>query len=67
MYFTIIITDTQTIFRYDSFAGAAEKFHSELSYAINQNINCTCIVMDSHGTVYKSEEYIPTVEEPAEE
>ena len=55
MYFTIIITDTQSIFRYETLAMAAEKFHSELAYAYNQNINCTCIVMDSHGAVYKSE------------
>jgi len=67
MYFTIIITDTQAIFRYETLAMAAEKFHSELSYAYNQNIKCTCIVIDEHGAVYKSEEYIPAPAGPEEE
>ncbi len=62
MFFTIIINDTQAIFRYDSQAAATEKFHSELAYAMNQNLKCTCMVMDEHGAVYRSEEYIPAVE-----
>lgn len=66
MYFTIILTDTQAIFRYATQAAATEKFHSELAYAMNQNIKCTCMVMDEHGAVYRSEEYIPAVE-PEEE
>lgn len=66
MYFTIIITDTQAIFRYATQAAATEKFHSELAYAMNQNFKCTCLVMDEHGAVYRSEEYIPAVE-PEEE
>lgn len=66
MFYTIIITDTQAIFRYDTQAAATEKFHSELAYAINQNLACTCIVMDRHGAVYKSEEYVAAVEEPGE-
>ncbi len=67
MFFTIIITDTQAIFRYATQAAATEKFHSELAYAMNQNHACTCIVMDNHGAVYRSEEFIPEPVEPEEE
>lgn len=62
MFFTIIITDTQAIFRYATQAAATEKFHSELAYAMNQNLKCTCMVMDEHGAVYRSEEFTPAVE-----
>ncbi len=62
MFYTIIITDTQAIFAYSTQAAATEKFHTELAYAYNQHIATTCIVMDKHGAVYKSEEYIPTEE-----
>lgn len=62
MYFTIIITDTQAIFRYETIDGASEKFHQELAYAINQHIPCTCVVMDKHGAVYRSEEYTAPAE-----
>lgn len=62
MYFTIIITDTQAIFRYATQAAATEKFHSELAYAMNQNFKCTCLVMDEHGAVYRSEEYTAPME-----
>ena len=56
MFYCIIITDTQAIFGYDTIEAATEKFHHELAYAINQNIECTCVVMDKHGAVYRSEE-----------
>ena len=56
MFYCIIITDTQAIFGYDTIEAAIEKFHHELAYAINQNIECTCVVMDKHGAVYRSEE-----------
>jgi hypothetical protein len=57
MFYTIIITDTQAIFGYATQAAATEKFHTELAYAYNQALSVTCIVIDSHGAVYKSEEY----------
>lgn len=66
MFYAIIITDAQAIFRYDTITAATEKFHSELAYAMNQNINCTCMVMDKHGAVYRSEEFTQ-VTAPAEE
>jgi len=59
MFYTIIITETQAIFAFASLTAASEKFHSELAYAMNQGINCTCVVMDKHGAVYKSEEFTP--------
>ncbi len=62
MFYAIIITNTQAIFGYETLEGACEKFHTELAYAYNQHIATTCIVMDKHGAVYKSEEYIPTEE-----
>ena len=62
MFYTIILTDTQAIFGYNSLSGACEKFHTELAYAYNQHIATTCIVMDKHGAVYRSEEYTPTEE-----
>lgn len=67
MYYTIIITDAQTIFRFDTIDGAIEKFYYELAYAMNQRINCTCLVIDKHGATYKSEEYVVAVAEPEEE
>lgn len=67
MFYAIIITDTQAIFRYETFTAAAEKFHQELAYAMNQGLNCTCVVMDRHGVVYRSEEFVATVEPAAEE
>ena len=57
MFYCIILTDTQTIFGYETKDEALEKFHTELSYAYNQHIACTGIVMDKHGAVYHSEEY----------
>lgn len=62
MYYTIIITDTQAIFRFENLTAASEKFHAELSYAMNQGIACTCVVMDRHGAVYRSEEFVPVTE-----
>ena len=62
MFYTIIITDTQAIFAYETKAGATEKFHTELAYAMNQGISCTCVVMDRNGAVYKSEQYIAPME-----
>ena len=67
MFYTIIITDTQAIFRYDSLTTATERFHTELAYAMNQNIACTCVVMDKHGAVYRSEEFVPVTEALTEE
>lgn len=66
MFYCIILTDTQAIFAYETQAGATEKFHSEMAYAYNQGISCTCVVMDEHGAVYRSEEYIPAVEPEGE-
>ena len=63
MFYTIILTDTQAIFAYPSIEQATERFHSELAYAMNQHISCTCVVMDKAGAVYKSEQYVPTAEE----
>ena len=63
MFFTIVIQfNAQSIYRYETITQAIEKFHTELSYAYNQNLKCTCVVMDKHGAVYKSEEFIPTEE-----
>ena len=62
MFYCIILTSTQAIFAYSTQAGATEKFHTELAYAYNQGISCTCIVMDKHGAVYKSEEYTAPME-----
>lgn len=62
MYYTIIITDTQAIFRYALPVQAFERYHSELAYAMNQGIPCTCAVMDRHGVVYESKEFIPATE-----
>ena len=66
MFFTIIITDAQAIFRYDTQAAATEKFHSELAYSMNQNRKCMCMVIDEHGAVYRSEEFVPEVEPEGE-
>lgn len=57
MFYCIIITNTQAIFAYPSLQAATEKFHTELAYGMNQNITTTCVVMDRHGAVYKSEMY----------
>jgi hypothetical protein len=63
MFFTIVIQfNAQSIYRYETITQAKEKFHTELAYAYNQNLKCTCVVMDEHGAVYKSEEFIPTEE-----
>lgn len=66
MFYTIVINTAQAIFAYETMDGATEKFHSELSYAINQHIHTTCVVMDSHGAVYRSEEFVPAVEPEGE-
>ena len=63
MYYTIILTDAQAIFAYPSEAKAREKFHNELAYAINQNISITCMVIDSNGAVYRTEQFIKEVAE----
>ena len=62
MFYCIILTDTQAIFAYETQAGATEKFHSEMAYAYNQGISCTCVVMDKHGAVYRSEKYTAPME-----
>lgn len=62
MFYCIILTDTQAIFAYETQAAATEKFHTELAYAYNQGISCTCVVMDKHGAVYRSEEYTAPME-----
>jgi len=67
MFYTIIITDTQAIFAFSTQAGATEKFHSELAYAYNQGISCTCVVMDGNGAVYRSEHYTAPMEVAEEE
>ncbi len=67
MYYTIILTDTQAIFAYSTQAAANEKFHSEMAYAYNQGISCTCVVMDKNGAVYKSETYTAPMEVATEE
>ena len=63
MFYCIILTDTQAIYAYPTQEQATERFHSELAYAMNQHTNCTCVVMDKAGSVYKSEQYVPTAEE----
>ena len=66
MFYTIIITDTQAIYAYPTLTAAKERFHSELSYAYNQHFDCTCMVIDKDGAVYKSEmtdPVTPAVEE----
>lgn len=62
MFYAIIITNTQAIFGYETLTEATEKFHSELAYAMNQGVACTCVVMDRHGAVYRSEEFVPVTE-----
>lgn len=62
MFYCIIITDTQAIFAYETQAGATEKFHTEMAYAYNQGISCTCVIMDKYGAVYKSERYTAPME-----
>ena len=57
MFYTTIISEAPAIFAYENADAAYEKFHTELAYAINQKISITCIVMDNHGAIYKSEEY----------
>ena len=63
MFYTIVLTDTQAIFSYDTQAAAFEKFHNELAYAYNQGISCTCIVIDRHGAIYRTEENTAPVTE----
>ena len=67
MFYTIILTDTQAIFAYSTKAAALEKFHSELAYAYNQGLDCTCVVMDRQGAVYKSEQYVAPMTAATEE
>ena len=67
MFYCIILTDTQAIFAYSTQAAATEKFHSEMAYAYNQGITCTCVVMDRNGAVYKSERYTAPMEVAEEE
>lgn len=67
MFYCIILTDTQAIFAYSTQAGATEKFHTEMAYAMNQGISCTCVVMDRNGAVYKSEQYIAPMEVATED
>ena len=62
MFYTIILTDTQAIFGYETKAQAIEKFHTELAYAYNQGTSCTCLVIDKQGAVYKSEQYVAPME-----
>lgn len=63
MFYTIILTDTQAIYAYPSMTAATERYHSELAYAMNQNFNCTCMVIDKQGAVYKSEMFTAEVAE----
>ena len=67
MYFTIILTNTQAIYRFDNITQAKEKFHTELAYGYNQHIMTTCIITDEQGSFYKSERTdftgVPTEEE----
>jgi len=67
MFYCIIINNAQAIFAYDSLNGATEKFHSELAYAINQGITCTCMVIDGNGAVYRSEKFTAEVAEETTE
>lgn len=60
MYYTTIIdTGAQVIHSYATLHQAKDKYHKELSYAYNQNINRTCYISDSHGAIYASEEATP--------
>ena len=68
MFYCIIMkSDSQAIFAYSTKAAALEKFHAELSYAYNQAISTTCVVMDNNGAVYKSEQYVAPMEVATEE
>ncbi len=64
MFYTEIITDTQALFRYDTYPQAMEKYHNELGYAYNQGIHIVAIVQDSHGATMHHEEYTPAPAEP---
>lgn len=66
MFYTEIITDTQALFRYDTYPQAMEKYHNELAYAYNQSIHIVAIVQDSHGAQMHHEEYTPAVEPEGE-
>lgn len=66
MFYCVIINTTQAIYAYSTQAGATERFHTEMAYAMNQGISCTCIVMDQYGAVYKSERYTAPMEAATE-
>ena len=61
MFYTIILTDTQAIYAFPTLTAATERYHSELAYAMNQNFNCTALVIDKQGAVYRSEMYTAEV------
>ena len=68
MFYTVIMdANTQTIYAYGTKRGALERFHSEMAYAYNQNLDRTCLVLGSDAMTYNSEictaETDPAVEE----
>ena len=64
MFYTEIITDTQALWKFDTYAGAMEKYHHELEYAYNQGLPIIAIVQDSNGAQMHYEKYDPA---PTEE
>lgn len=55
--------NTQSFFAYETMPQAVAAYHTEMAYANANNITKTCVVMDNHGAVYRSEEYIAAAEE----
>lgn len=54
-YLAIIKADSQALNVYDDINSAMEYFHSELSYAYNQKIKTTCVILDILGNKICSE------------
>lgn len=62
-YFTIVIRETQAIYRYDNRDEAIAKFHEELAYGHNARIETTALVIDQTGNyIHSPEMYAPPVE-----
>lgn len=67
----------KAIYERDTLEQAVALFHKKMGTAMDSELYTgeLCVVMDSHGAVYRSEEYVasvqpvtePVVEEPVEE
>lgn len=63
----------KAIYDRETLEKAVALFHQKLATAMNSDLYTSqlCVVMDSHGAVHRSEEYIapvkPVTEEPIEE